>query len=188
MGYRSRYIRFIVLTFALGLLWGAAVPAQASAQVALPLGAGNGQELAAAPSTSTNLPRPQPCSSNSAGSTYTGQAPYTMHFFGRISCGYPIISETANASLYFGNGELEATGNTCSRSTGVCSSTGSYSHIYQTMPNMAHDLRWYYKLRLDSGYAWVDAGTGSNCSGYGSRTLTCVWMVFIRTPVPVVDG
>jgi hypothetical protein len=174
------------------LLLGMAGPAQAADGLpAIPVSSGtsSGPSLSLTPSgTSTSLPLPGTCSTNVAGANYVGVIPYTMNFYGRISCSSPTISESAQATLYFGNGAWEATGNSCSRTTGTCASNGAYSNTIQTLPNMAHDLIWHYAIRLATGYTWIDKGTGSHCRGYGARTLTCDWDVFIRTPIPVVDG
>ncbi|MDX6633220.1 MAG: hypothetical protein QOG09_1608 [Solirubrobacterales bacterium] len=152
-----------------------------------PLAAPTAAPSSAAPTGTTSASSiPAWCRNNTAGATYTGIAPYTIHFFAKITCDSPVTSLVGVATLNTVNGDREATGNTCSRTTGTCQSAGTYSNTIYTMPFITHVLHWHYTVKVPSGYSWVDDGTGSNCRGYGSRTLVCDWDVDIRTPIPVV--
>jgi hypothetical protein len=105
-----------------------------------------------------------------------------------VSCAAPVISETGQATLQSYSGRttntssLEASGSHCSVPTGLCQSTGTYTNVVTTLPGFPHYVNWHYVLKLASGYWWTDTGSGSACSGYGSRTLTCDVRVLIQVP------
>lgn len=109
-------------------------------------------------------------------------APKTINYSGLTDCTevYPAVGVTSQAKLYDSGFRFEDAGNFCS-SVYDCKSSGSYFAALGTLPGSTHIIEYKETLTLsDPAYVWTSGG--SECTGYGTPTLSCTNYVSIQVP------
>lgn len=128
------------------------------------------------------------CTGNGSDWWFSGLpgTPKTIYFQSHANCAYPVTSLWGQDVLYFDEftdaGAYETSGNVCNNISS-CVSSGSYYNLQRSVPWMVHSLHWNVYAYLASGYHWIDGGTGSSCSGYYTRALSCSFIYGFNTPI-----
>jgi hypothetical protein len=197
--------RFAVPVLASALLLGAASTAYADQLVGMPMPTGpDGATLlpksgqSQTPDSTTAQPSAYACTGTGSSASFTGLigTPKQINFQSYFNCGYPITSIWGQNYLYFdefvdasqpfnplpSSPGYETQGTGCA-SIPSCVSYGSYNHLTRTAPWMVHIIYWNVYATVASGYRWVDNGSGSYCSGYYTRSLSCSYPYSFSVPI-----
>ena len=112
-----------------------------------------------------------------AGLTWSAQA----------SCDRPMRSMVVTSEVLGSTGRLESTGNpsACTHCQGVATS----GVVPVVIPGSLHTLVVEETEVAPAGEIWgaLDSGPSGRCTGSGTATAHCVWMVSVEEPVPPLD-